>query len=61
MMRLVFWLITIGVILAAWWSIPRESENIPREYITSVPPNDLNSSTTIDLVFAQIRLQFIRV
>ncbi len=47
MKRLGFWLITFVAILGACWSIPRDRDNIPREYVWLTPPGDLNSSANI--------------
>ncbi len=49
MRRLIFWLITLAVILGAYFSAPRNENSMPREYASVAPPeNLLNSPDAID-------------
>ncbi len=45
--RVVFWLMTLAVILGAYLTAPRDEHAVPREYAAVVPPGNLDSSEMI--------------
>ena len=47
MRRLIFWLVTILMVIGAWLTFPREENNIPREYATLSLPTSFDSPDRI--------------
>lgn len=47
MKRLGFWLITILVIIGAWFTFPRADDIIPREYAALTPPANFDASDAL--------------
>jgi len=47
MKRLGFWLITLLVIIGAWYTFPRADNRLPTEYATLTPPANFDSADSI--------------